>query len=62
MYPDGLVLNTRAVGIRGVVIGRDEKEREQLVLQEGRGLRNAGSHAWTRQGRPRRRREVIEKL
>ena len=35
MHPDGLVLNNRAVGIRGAVTGRDEKEREQLVLQEG---------------------------
>ena len=35
MHPDGLVLNTRAVGIRGAVTGSDEKEREQLVLQEG---------------------------
>jgi len=30
-----LVFNIRAVGIRGAVTGRDEKEREQLVLQEG---------------------------
>lgn len=29
------LLNTRAVGIRGAVTGRNEKEREQLVLQEG---------------------------
>lgn len=35
MHPDNLVLNTRAVGIRGAVTGRDEKKREQLVLQEG---------------------------
>ena len=35
MHPDDLVLNNRAVGIRGAVTGRDEKEREQLVLQEG---------------------------
>ena len=35
VYPDGFVLNTRAVGIRGAVTGRNEKEGEQLVLQEG---------------------------
>jgi hypothetical protein len=35
VHPDNLVLNTRAVGIRDALTGRDEKEREQLVLQEG---------------------------